>query len=86
MQESWRQTAGKTILEKVEYCCLKLEEWGGGKLKEMRERIQYYRKEMRKLRSRRDAYGVRKYNEARGEFLKLLERQEVYWKQRAKQF
>lgn len=41
---------------------------------------------MRKLRSRRDAYGVRKYNEARSEFLKLLERQEIYWKQRAKQF
>ncbi|KAL8125864.1 hypothetical protein AgCh_013243 [Apium graveolens] len=41
---------------------------------------------MRKFRSRRDGFGVQKYNEARCEFLKLLERQEVYWKQRAKQF
>ncbi|KAL8097541.1 hypothetical protein AgCh_030606 [Apium graveolens] len=41
---------------------------------------------MIRFRSRRDAYGVRKYNETREEFLKLLERQEVYWKQRSKQF
>ncbi|KAL8107899.1 hypothetical protein AgCh_024343 [Apium graveolens] len=41
---------------------------------------------LRKLRSRRDGYGVRRYNEVRWEFLKLLEQQEVYWKQRAKQF
>lgn len=59
---------------------------GGGKVKEMRNKIQYYRKEMRRFRSRRDDQGVRRYNEARWEFLKLLEKQEVYWKQRAKQF
>lgn len=58
----------------------------GGRVKEMKNQIQEYRREMRKFRSRRDAYGVRKYNEARSEFLKLLERQEVYWKQWAKQF
>lgn len=52
----------------------------------MKNQIQEYRREMRKFRSRRDAYGIRKYNEARSEFLKLLERQEVYWKQRAKKF
>lgn len=41
---------------------------------------------MRKFRSRRDGYGIQKYNDARNEFSKLLERQEVYWKQRSKQF
>lgn len=55
-------------------------------MQEMRNEIQYYRKEMRRLRSRRDEYGVSKYNEARWEFLKLLEKQEVYWKQRSKPF
>lgn len=52
----------------------------------MRTQIQQYRREMGKYRSRRDAYGIQKYNEARDEFLKLLEKQEVYWKQRSKQF
>ncbi|XP_074347583.1 uncharacterized protein LOC141686447 [Apium graveolens] len=51
----------------------------------MKIKIQEYRKEMRKYRSRRDDYGVQNYNEARWEFLKLLEKQEVYWNQRAKQ-
>lgn len=55
-------------------------------MKEMRMKIQQYRKEMRKYRSRRDSYEVSKYNEARDEFLKLLEKQEAYWKQRSKQF
>lgn len=52
----------------------------------MRCKIQGYRREMKKFRSRRDGYGVGKYNEARWEYMKLLEQQEVYWKQRAKQF
>ncbi|XP_074336841.1 uncharacterized protein LOC141674013 [Apium graveolens] len=40
---------------------------------------------LKQYRSRRDAYGVQKYDEIRWDFLKLLEQQEVYWKQRAKQ-
>ncbi|XP_074362468.1 uncharacterized protein LOC141702742 [Apium graveolens] len=38
------------------------------------------------FRSRRDAYGVEKYNRARNEFHELLKRQEIYWQQRSKQF
>lgn len=41
---------------------------------------------MKKFRSRRDDYGILRYNDARDEFLKLLEKQEIYWKQRCKQF
>ncbi|KAL8093405.1 hypothetical protein AgCh_035325 [Apium graveolens] len=41
---------------------------------------------MRRYRARRDGYGVKKYNEARWEYMKLLEKQEIYWKQRAKKF
>ncbi|XP_074326658.1 uncharacterized protein LOC141664599 [Apium graveolens] len=62
------------------------DEWRGGKVKELKNKIKNCSWMMRKLRSRRDEYGVQKYNEARDEFLKLLERQEIYWKQRSKQF
>lgn len=41
---------------------------------------------MIEYRCRRDVVGIGRYNEARDEFLKLLERQEIYWKQRSKQF
>ncbi|WOH11566.1 hypothetical protein DCAR_0831055 [Daucus carota subsp. sativus] len=55
-------------------------------LKELSNKIKHCRWVMRRFRSRRDSYGVKKYNETRSEFLNLLERQEVYWKQRSKQF
>lgn len=48
--------------------------------------IQQYRMAMRKYRPKRNNYGVKQYNKARDEFVKLLEKREVYWKQRSKQF
>lgn len=46
------------IMEKLALCGVKLEEWGGGMVKEMRESLTACRKKMQKLRSRRDAHGV----------------------------
>lgn len=40
---------------------------------------------LRRLRSRMDDGGVRQYNEVRWQYLNLLEKQEIYWHQRAKQ-
>lgn len=28
VQEGWKETGGRTIIEKMEYVCLKLDEWG----------------------------------------------------------
>lgn len=55
-------------------------------MQELRGQIKECRLVMQKLRSRRDAYGMQKYDETRDRYLKLLEKQEVYWKQRSKQF
>ncbi|XP_074328042.1 uncharacterized protein LOC141665954 [Apium graveolens] len=52
------------------------------KIKSCGEKLQEWGE---KLRSRRDTQGINRYNEVRDEYLKLLDRQEVYWKQRAKQ-
>lgn len=41
---------------------------------------------MRRLRSRRDSGGVNSYKVARWNYLRLLEKQEIFWRQRAKQF
>lgn len=61
---------------KIQYYCLKLEEWGGGKVKELHEKIKKYKIELQKCRSRRNCYGAKKYVEIT--FLKILEQQEVY--------
>lgn len=73
-------------MERIRYCCLKLEEWGGGVNQEFKRKIQECRHKLRKFRARRDSHGIQIYNEVRWEFLNLLEKKEVYWRQRAKQF
>lgn len=74
------------ITDKIQYCCLKLEEWGGGMVKEFRVKIMEYKQRLKSLRSRRDAHGISQYNEVRWAYLNLLEQQEIYWAQRVKQF
>lgn len=59
---------------------------GGGLIKHLKSKIAFYRKSMQRMRSRRDVHGVHLYNEARWNYLKLLEKQEVFWSQRAKQY
>ena len=86
VKNSWEQTEGKEILERISYCCLKLDEWGGGISQEYKRKMIEYRAKLRKLRSERDTAGIEEYNKVRWEYLSLLEKQEVYWKQRAKQF
>lgn len=74
VNSSWNANDTGSILEKIEYVSLKLEEWGGGKTKELRVQIQNCRKMLGKFRSRRDTYGVQQYNDIRAEYLKLLEK------------
>lgn len=54
--------------------------------KEYRQQSLELRIILRKLRSRRDIQGIQLYNEIRWEYLNLLEKREIYWKQRAKNF
>lgn len=86
VKNGWDDAANRGIMEKVMLCGVKLQEWGRGSNQEFKEKIKVCRERLRKLRARRDNHGVRLYNEARWEFLQLLEKQEIYWKQRAKQF
>lgn len=39
VQDSWRYTEGRGILEKLDYCCIKLEEWGGGISHEYKQKL-----------------------------------------------
>lgn len=86
VQEGWNANGVSDIVDKMARWCAKLEEWGGGLLKEMRSQMENCRRELRRYRSRRDSYGILRYNRVRWEYLCLLEKQEIYWKQMAKQF
>lgn len=86
INDCWQEEGHENIIDKITRCCIKLEEWGGGMVKEMRDKLAFFRTQMRRFRARRDDYGVRQYNSARWEYLCLLDKKEVYWQQRAKQF
>ncbi|XP_074342384.1 uncharacterized protein LOC141679922 [Apium graveolens] len=86
IKNSWASTEGETIMSRIQLCCIKLEEWGGGVKQEFRDKLANCKKRLRQLRTRRDMQGAIMYKTARWEYLNLLEKQEIYWKQRAKQF
>lgn len=85
MKRGWEGAVGGNIVDKIRICGVKLQEWGGGDSMKYKLQLQECRRRLKKLRSRRDMIGVNQYNAVRSEYLKLLERQEIYWKQRAKQ-
>ncbi|XP_074352289.1 uncharacterized protein LOC141691448 [Apium graveolens] len=86
VQQSCESVEGEELMTKIELCRMKLEEWGGGATKNFKQKINHCHAKLRKLRSRKDAHGIQSYNEVRLEYLNLLKKQEVYWKQQAKQF
>lgn len=86
IKKCWEERMGSSITDKLQYCCLRLEEWGGGTVKDFKVKLKDYRQRLKSLRSRRDMHGIRQYNEVRWAYLNLLEKQEIYWAQRAKQF
>lgn len=69
VRESWSSLGARSIMEKIHYTSLKLEKWGGGRVKQMVDKIKNFQRQLRQLRSRRDAYRVNKYNEIKWEYL-----------------
>lgn len=82
----WNEEGATDLLEKMVRCFVKLEEWGGGLIRDMRAKLVKYINDMRRLKSRTDGAGVRQYGEVRWLYLRLLEKKEIFWRQRAKQF
>lgn len=86
IKECWSDEMSNDIFDKMGRCCIRLEQWGGRMIQELRRNLISCRREMQQLRSRRDALGVGRYGEVRWKYLKLLAKQETYRSQRAKQF
>ncbi|XP_074346881.1 uncharacterized protein LOC141685690 [Apium graveolens] len=54
IQECWNGEHSCDIMHKMARCCVKLEEWEGGMIKELKLKMSNYRREMQRLRARRD--------------------------------
>lgn len=44
VKNSWESTVGEEILNRISFCCLKLEEWGGGVNQEFKNKLAECRK------------------------------------------
>ncbi|XP_074336063.1 uncharacterized protein LOC141673231 [Apium graveolens] len=86
VKNCWQEEENRDLTTKIISCCNKLLEWGGGISREYKIQLSRCREKLCKLSSRRDMQGIQSYNDVRWEYMKLLEKQETYWKQRAKQF
>lgn len=65
VKNGWEEAEDRNLLEKIEFCGVKLQEWGGGLSNEYKKQSLELRTRLRKLRSRRDVQGVQLYNEVR---------------------
>lgn len=74
IQDCWNTKGDNDLLSKMASYSVRLEEWGGGMLKKMKVKMVNYRKEMQRLRSRRDATDIPRYGEIHWDYLRLLEK------------
>ncbi|XP_074378461.1 uncharacterized protein LOC141719998 [Apium graveolens] len=62
VKNGWNEAVELELMAKINFCGLKLQEWGGGISCEYKKKGQEYRYRLRKLRSRRDRQGINEYN------------------------
>lgn len=65
VKNCWENAEGLGLLDKLQLCSLKLEEWGGGLDKEYKQKIMECKAKLRKFRSRMDKQGIQNYNATR---------------------
>lgn len=76
---------GMNLPQKLERCGSKLMTWGGEHFHRFGKKIKSLKAEVNKFRDKRDTEGLRKFREADAKLHLLLEQEDVYWRQRAKQ-
>lgn len=82
----WRNSLGVHLPARLELCGRAIWKWGRGVSTNFQEKIELCKQRMSVLRKRQDMDGVQRFTEAHREYLHLLEQQNCYWRQRAKEF
>ena len=83
---SWERNSGSNVQERLGVCSADLQFWGDKLRLQFRDRIKKCRAKLKVLRTKRDETSIGQYDEVSKELGCLLNQQETYWKQRAKQF
>lgn len=84
--EAWNQTAGDSFPRRLHVCSERLKSWGGDFARQLKLKIMDLQNMLNSLRGRRDGVSLAKIRQIDGELNSVLDQQDIYWKQRAKQF
>ncbi|XP_074347402.1 uncharacterized protein LOC141686257 [Apium graveolens] len=83
--ESWEMTSSMDIQTKVKICGENLYQRGKEITGKFSARIKNCKSEMKKYRKGRDIISVQKYKDLKSTLIRILEQQEILWRQRSKQ-
>lgn len=86
MVECWSRTHGQSLMDRVGACGKAIWIWGKHFARNFQRRLDYWHKRMDATKHRRDQFGISLYKEAQFQYLRTLQHQTDYWRQRAKQF
>ena len=82
----WQLSSDKDLLERLSLCSVSMAKWGREFWKRFRRRIKCCSEKLVRLRGKTDDLAVGEFFRARAEMDSLLDQEEVYWKQGAKDF
>ncbi|VFQ84628.1 unnamed protein product [Cuscuta campestris] len=85
IKEAWNSSSTLSLQDRLGYCGKKLMAWGGDKMHKFGKQIKHLKAKVERFRGCRSATGLREFNRLDGELSKLLEQEDIYWRQRAKQ-
>ncbi|XP_062091311.1 uncharacterized protein LOC133797433 [Humulus lupulus] len=86
VRESWKKAAKADIHGKLQHCITVLSSWGRENTGYFKRKLQQYQMELNRYKQRRDGAGLTRYKEAYQKLFYTLHQQDVYWRQRAKQY
>lgn len=82
----WQTSRGLHLPARIELCGKEIWKWGKGFTRNFQNKIETCKYHMSVLRRIHDVEGVQKFVQVQKEYLRLLEQQNSYWRQRAKEF
>ena len=84
VQRAWEASKDLPLMAKINACGSELMEWGAAKACRFTSRIGNCKDRMRMLRSKSDPTSLKLFEETKKEYNSLLNKQEAFWKPRAK--
>lgn len=84
--QAWQDGGHVDIQGKLSLCASRLSKWGGEKFNNFGRTIYGLKKKLAKLKPRRDVISIAEYDRLHSELNHCMNQEEIYWKQRAKQF